>query len=230
MSRFSDRVGLHENLFEPYKVGHLCVEASIDDVTRELVERGSTFRLPEGRRLEISLDQLGKSRHSDESPVVTVFQLRDLSWTQVLIDLRRSRTLGLARDLSSSLRTRGLAIEVTDDAYYTHLVMDRGNVDELMVSATRIDVKNVLSELGLPVPEEYATLGNENPEAFDEAEYAFRRGHDGAESRDVGVVARELGCYLHYPGFAEEARYSLVDVAPDDVVRLDVISLSRGDD
>ena len=60
--------------------------------------------------------------------------------------------------------TRVISAEVTDDLYYTHALLDRGTVKELQIGATNVDVKNVLTRLELPVPEEYAGYGEGAPQ------------------------------------------------------------------
>ena len=114
-------------------------------------------------------------------------------------------------------------IEVTDDAYYAHTVLRDGEVEELMLSAMNVDVKNVLTRLDLPIPEDFADLDPDNWEDFEEADYAYRSGSRQSQGRPLQEIVGELGCYLHDPSLTDGPEYRLSGLGPEDVTRLDTI-------
>ena len=223
MTEFANRAGLHARFFEPVKVGHFGIEAPIDRVT-ELVAGSTDFlRVPDRGRVEVRRDTLARVEPADPWPIMTVFQLEGLAWTQVVTDLRRVKPLPLGRHVSGSLDSRVVAAEITDDLYYSHAVFDGGAVKELQLDATKADVRNALEALGLAVPSDFAVDGNDEWDDFDEADFNWRDGAVVEAGRDLGAVVEELGGYLHFPSLPAAAELHLVEVEPSDVVRLDTI-------
>jgi hypothetical protein len=220
-SRFTGKVGLDDDFFDTDKVAHLAVEAPIEGVAGALEGAADYFRPKRAHRPRVLRDVLGAAC-SEEWPLAVVFQLRGSQWTQLGGDIRRLRALPLGRHLSRILETRCLCIEVTDDAYQSHALFDRGATEELSLLTMNVDVGRVLTELGLEVPSEFAGLDPDDLDLLEEAEYAYRR--EGTPATDPGgLVARE-GCYLRTPSFGE-AVYGVPGLQAEDLVRMDAIAL-----
>ena len=217
--RFRDRKGLASDFFEPYKIAHLAVEAAIDEVSWAVASARDFFYIGDDR-LRLEQGVFGRER-GGSWPLMNIFQLSGQKWTQAAADIRTISGLRLARFLSRELATRCLCIEITDDAYYSHALFERDVVDELVISATNLDIKPILESLDLEVPAEYRDLDPNDWSRLEEAEYDYR--HDGSQARDVEVVAAAVGCYLHTPFSPQGTLHGIHDLAPADLVRQDVI-------
>ncbi len=220
-SRFQNRKGLASDFFEPYKIAHLAVEAPIEQVSPVLAIARPFFCVSDGEGLRLEADVFGRKRERDNWPLMNVFQLKGQKWTQAAADIRIVKGLKLGRWLSAELATRCLCIEVTDDAYYSHALFDRGRVDELVVAATNLDIKPILEGLDLEVPAEFKDLDHDDWDRFEEAEFDYR--HDGSATRDAEVLVASAGCYLHTPFTPEGTLHGVHDLWSEDFVRLDVI-------
>ena len=223
--RFADRRGLASDFFEPYKIAHLAAESPIDMVSALIARARQFFHIGDDE-LRLETDVFGKPR-GGRWPLVTVFQLAGQSWTQAAVDIRCVKGLRLARFLSRGMATRCLCIEVTDDAYYSHALFEKGEIDELAVAATNLDVKAILETFDLDVPPRYRGLDRDDWDRLEEAVYAYRR--DGSVTRDAEVLVAELGCYLHTPFSPQGTLHGVHDLPADDLVRMDVVwSEDRG--
>ncbi len=223
--RFRDRKGLAPDFFEPYKIAHFAVEAPIEEVSSTIAVASQFFPVGDDQ-LRLERDVFGRER-GGSWPMMNVFQLSGQTWTQAAADIRTVKGLRLARFLSLAFATRCLCIEVTDDAYYSHALFERGTVDELVLAATNLDIKRILESLALEVPAEYRVLGHDDWDRLEEAEYDYRR--DGSATRDAEVVAAAAGCYLHTPFSPQGTLHGVHDLSAGDLVRLDVIWADAGD-
>lgn len=222
-SRFIGRVGLDEDFYEPDKIVHYAVEAPIERVSTALVSAESFF-LPCLNRddgLRLAKDMFGKAR-GNKWPCLKIFQLWGQTWTQLATHLDAVRGLALGRYLSRDLDTRCICIEVTDDAYSSCALFDRGTTEQISLHATNLDMKPMLSELGLEVPAEFKELDRDDDwDKLDEAFYSYRL--DGSPARDDSELVSQAGCFLKTPWDSEGPSHGLSDLRAEDLVRLDLL-------
>jgi hypothetical protein len=219
-SSSSGRGGLQEGLFEASPLLHCAVEASIDGVSTALEAAGRflTGKL-RGRRLQIERDVFGNPC-SEVWPFAVLFQAEGLTWTQLAADLRRVRGLELGRFLSRELDTRCVCIEVTDDAYGSHALFDRGMTEELYLLTMNLDMKRTLGALDVDVPAEFADLDPADLDQIDEAEHRFCR--RGPPASDAAELAARAGCYFFIPTIGERV-HRVGDLTAESLVRMDAV-------
>lgn len=206
--------GFHADFFDPDKRTDLMIEAPIDQVSPAVVEHADLLPVV-AETPRLMTDAWGRPE-GEEQPPVWIFQLRDHPWTQVAA-WHSCHALVLAQQLSTVLATRCFAIDVTDDAYGTEGLFDRGEVAELAIRATPYDIGIILPCLGLPAP----------PPVDEDKLYEEGAFHFQSRLRDVSKAAQSLpkliGFSPHVAWPKVDGTLGLCDLEASDVVRLDVI-------
>ncbi len=192
------------------------IEAPITRVTPAAFEHAGLLPLS-ADTARLVTDAWGRPE-GDEQAGVWIFQLRDHPWTQVAAWCS-CNVLELAQRLSVVLATRCFAIEVTDDAYGTDGLFDRGDVTELAIRATPYDLGVILPSLGLPAPPPV-----DEDHLYDEGAWHFQsRLRDLPKGRDLEDLPSLIGFSPHVAWPRVDGTIGIIGLEASDVVRLDVI-------